>query len=76
MNSITNPDYYLTTNGSQVIDFIDALNLNFNLGNVVKYISRAGKKNGEDTLTALLKARFYLDHEIERLQKGCENIER
>ena len=70
MNSITNPDYYLTTNGSQVIDFIEAHGLNFSRGNIIKYVSRAGKKDGEDELTALLKARFYLEREINRLQKG------
>ena len=58
-----NPDYYYS-NGFEVIDFIDAFNLSFNLGNVVKYIARAGHKNGEDKLTALYKALFYLQHQI------------
>ena len=58
------PDYYYS-NGFNVIDFIDAFNLSFNLGNVVKYIARAGHKDGEDRLTALCKASLYLQHEIE-----------
>ena len=64
-----NPDYY-KANGIEVIDFIDVYGLNFNLGNVIKYIARAGYKNGEDTLTALQKAEWYLSHEIERIKKG------
>ncbi len=70
MSCTTKPDYYITNNGFQVIDFIEALNLNFSRGNIIKYVARAGLKDGEDDLTALRKARFYLDREIERLQKG------
>ena len=70
MTQIEHPDYY-RSGGIEAIDFIDAHGLNFNLGNVVKYVTRAGHKEGEDTLTALSKARWYLDHEIERVQKGC-----
>jgi hypothetical protein len=40
--------------------------LNFNLGNVIKYISRAGRKG--DILKDLYKARQYLDFEIEDLE--------
>jgi hypothetical protein len=40
----------------------------FNLGNAIKYIWRAGDKRGEDTVTALRKARWYLDREIARLE--------
>ena len=69
-HNIEHPDYYLTDNGFQVIDFIEALDLNFSRGNIIKYVSRAGKKDGEDELTALLKARFYLEREINCLQKG------
>ena len=62
-NFIDHPDYYNSGN-IEVFDFIDAYHLNFNLGNVVKYVARAGKKSGEDNLTALKKARVYLEHEI------------
>ena len=60
---IEHPDYY-TSGGIEAADFIDSQGLNFNLGNVVKYIARAGKKPGEDTLTALRKAEWYLSREI------------
>ena len=59
------PNYYASKRG-EVIDFIEAYALNFNLGNVVKYVSRAGRKKGEDTLTALKKAQWYLEREISR----------
>ena len=71
MMQIEHPDYYGSC-GIEAIDLIDAHGLNFNLGNVIKYVTRAGKKEGEDAITALRKARWYLEHEIERVQKGEE----
>ena len=72
MTQIEHPHYY-NSGGVEVIDFIDAHSLNFSRGNVIKYIVRAGLKYGEDELTALRKARFYLDREIQRLQKGSKH---
>ena len=69
MTEINHPKYY-EKNGLEAIDYIEAHNLNFNLGNVIKYITRAGHKSGEDTVTALEKARWYIDREIERLEEG------
>ena len=46
----------------EVIDVIEDWNLNFNLGNVVKYIARAGHK--DDRQQDLEKALFYLKREI------------
>lgn len=69
MTHIEHPSYY-SQHGIEVIDFIDAHGLNFNLGNVIKYVTRAGRKDGEDKVTALRKALWYLTHEIERIQKG------
>lgn len=40
----------------------------FNRGNAIKYILRAGKKDGADEVEDLKKARFYLDDEITRLE--------
>ena len=48
----------------EAIKVIEAWNLNFHLGNVLKYVARAGRK--DDRLTDLKKARFYLDREIQR----------
>lgn len=53
----------------QPIDLINAQNLNFNLGNVVKYVCRAGKKQGENILTDLEKAKDYINFEIERVKQ-------
>ena len=60
------PKYYKGRNGIEAIDFIEAFNLNFNLGNVIKYVSRAGKKS-ENALEDLQKAHWYLEREIERI---------
>ena len=63
-DNVNNPPHYQFSNGAQVIDITE--NLSFNLGNVVKYVARAGRKT-EDPEEDLLKALFYLRREIERL---------
>lgn len=45
---------------------------NFCIGNVIKYCWRQGLKDGEASITALLKARQYLDFEIERIRRAQE----
>ena len=66
-NKDNTPQHY---QGSvQPIDLINAQNLNFNLGNVVKYVCRAGKKQGENILSDLEKAKDYINFEIERVKK-------
>lgn len=57
------PDYY-KANGIETIDIIEAFDLNFNLGNVIKYVLRAGKKQGEEKEKDLNKACFYINREI------------
>lgn len=52
----------------EVIKVIEAWGLGFHRGNAVKYIGRAGKKG--DAVEDLKKARWYLDREIERLERG------
>lgn len=61
------PHHYQGT--IQPIDLINAQDLNFNLGNVVKYVCRAGKKKGENILTDLEKAKDYINFEIERVKQ-------
>ena len=68
---IEHPDYY-NAGGIEVSDFIDAYNLNFNRGNIIKYVVRAGRKHGESTLTALLKAQEYLLREIASARREQE----
>lgn len=60
---VNHPDHYLFDNGVEVIDLTEQLN--FNCGNVVKYVARAGRKT-ESPLEDLEKARFYLNREIAR----------
>ncbi|MBS5989592.1 DUF3310 domain-containing protein [Anaerococcus hydrogenalis] len=57
------PDYY-KAKGVETIDVIEAFDLNFNLGNVIKYVLRAGKKQGEEKEKDLNKALFYLKREV------------
>jgi len=51
------------------IDIIEMYDLNFSLGNVIKYVLRAGKKEGESDLDDLNKALWYLQREISFRQK-------
>ena len=66
MNSVEHPSHY-NTGKVEVIDFIEDQDLNFHLGNVVKYVCRAKHKGKE--LEDLKKAQFYLAREIENLEK-------
>jgi len=61
---INHPPHY-KAGGIETIDFIEAKDLNYRLGNVVKYVSRAGKKDGSDPVQDLEKAMFYLKREID-----------
>lgn len=64
MNAVDHPAHYGGDTTYEAIKVIEAWGLGFHLGNAVKYISRAGKKG--DRREDLLKARWYLDREIER----------
>ena len=55
--------HYEATGDYDVIDFVQDYKLNFNRGNVVKYIARAGKK--DDELQDLMKAKDYIEREIQ-----------
>lgn len=71
-DAVNNPSHYGgSDNTYEAIKVIEAWRLGFCLGNTVKYISRAGKKPGESELKDLKKARWYIDREINRLEKGC-----
>jgi hypothetical protein len=63
---VNNPPHY-TAGGIETIDFIEAKSLGYNLGNVVKYITRADHKG--DKHEDLCKARWYLNREIAKLTK-------
>tara|TARA_R110001583_G_scaffold97083_2_gene241800 strand:- start:2897 stop:3130 length:234 start_codon:yes stop_codon:yes gene_type:complete len=70
-NSVNHPSHYGGKNNTyEAIKVIDAWDLNFNLGNTIKYISRAGKKI--DIIEDLEKASWYLNRELNKLKN--ENI--
>lgn len=64
---IEEPDHYCGGRRYEPKDVIRDWDLNFNLGNVIKYIARAGRKQGETVESDLMKARQYLNFEIEYL---------
>lgn len=62
-DNVNHPSHY-TDGNIEVIDFIEDKKLNYHLGNAVKYISRAGKKDPEKYTEDLQKAVWYLQREI------------
>jgi len=62
IDPVNHPPHY-KAGGFETIDFIEAKDLNYRLGNVVKYVSRAGKKSS-DPVQDLEKAAWYLQREI------------
>jgi hypothetical protein len=60
-DNVNSPAHY-KVGGIETIDFIEAKKLNYNLGNVVKYITRANHK--ANRLEDLQKAKWYLEREI------------
>ncbi len=65
---VNNPSHY-TDGKIEVIDFIEDKGLDFCLGNTVKYISRAGKKEPDKIIQDLEKAQWYLQRKINNLKK-------
>jgi len=63
-DKVNHPSHY-TLGGIEVIDAIESWELGFHLGNVVKYIARAGKKDKETELEDLRKAEWYLERYME-----------
>jgi hypothetical protein len=63
-NDLVNHPPHYKAGGIETIDFIEAKDLNYRLGNVVKYVSRAGRKDS-DPVQDLQKAAWYLQREIE-----------
>ena len=61
-NDVSRPSHYCDGRLFEPIEVINDWQLDFDLGNVVKYISRAGRK--DDKIEDLKKALFYLNHAI------------
>ena len=67
-DSVNHPSHYGGENNPlEVINIIEHYDLNFNLGNVIKYCLRAGKK--DELIQELKKAQWYINREIQRLEK-------
>ena len=62
---VNHPQHY--QHGIEPIEFIESHNFNFNLGNVIKYVSRAPFKGTE--AEDLKKAKWYLEREIKKHDK-------
>jgi hypothetical protein len=62
---VNNPAHY-TVGGIETIDFIEAKKLGYNLGNVIKYLTRADHKGNK--MEDLRKAQWYLTREINSLK--------
>ena len=63
---VSHPSHYTEGRKYEPRKVIHDWELNFNLGNAVKYISRAGRKG--DALEDLKKAKQYIEFEIEELE--------
>lgn len=65
-DDINHPSHY-TQGDIEVIDYIEDKKLGYRLGNVVKYVSRAGHK--DHAIKDLKKARWYLNREIAKREE-------
>lgn len=63
-DAVNHPSHY-TDGKIEVIDYIEDKQLGYHLGNAIKYISRAGKKNKDKTIEDLQKAIWYINRYID-----------
>jgi hypothetical protein len=66
-DNVNHPPHY-KAGGIETIDFIEAKSLNYNLGNVIKYITRSDLKGNK--LEDLQKAQWYLNREVQTMRKS------
>lgn len=66
-DNVNHPDHYTAHPcGMECIDVVE--HMTFNAGNAIKYLWRAGLKDGSPKLNDLRKAQWYIAREIERLE--------
>lgn len=70
---VEHPSHYTCFGSAEVIDITE--HLNFCRGSAVKYLCRAGRKDGADELEDLRKAAWYVQREIQRVEVA-RNVER
>ena len=68
-SAVNHPAHY-TYGSMEVIDAIEGLELSFHLGNALKYIARAGKKDPKKTKEDLKKAIWYIKRYIKLQKRG------
>ena len=76
---VNHPSHYLKDSGFEVIDVVNAWDLNFQLSNAIKYIARAGKKDPEKVTQDLEKAIWYIKYEIDMInikKNSCKIFEK
>lgn len=66
VDQVNHPPHYMMV-GVEAIDITEQFN--FNRGNAMKYIIRAGKKDPAREVEDLMKAQFYIDREIKRIER-------
>lgn len=66
---VNHPSHYCR-GGIEVLDAIEAWELDYHRGNSIKYIARAGYKDPSKEVEDLKKARFYLVRKVEQIKKG------
>lgn len=66
-NNVNHPSHY-TDGKIEVIDYIEDKKFGYCLGNAIKYISRAGKKNKDKEIEDLQKAIWYIERRIKELK--------
>lgn len=72
MEKVIHPAHYAEGRKHEPIDVIQDWNLDFCLGNTVKYISRFGRK--DSPIEDLEKARYYLDYKLQELYRNREQL--
>lgn len=72
-DEVNHPPHY-NCGDWEVIDVIEAAGLGFHLGNVLKYVMRAGHKNPYTYTQDLKKAAWYLERAIARAEDDLVNI--
>jgi hypothetical protein len=69
MSKVNHPSHYRKDTGFEVIDVIEAWDLDFCLGNAVKYIARQGRKGTDTAGEDLRKAMWYIDRYIQGIEQ-------
>lgn len=72
-DSVNHPSHY-NDGKIEVIEYIEDQKLDFCLGNAIKYISRAGKKNRDKEVEDLKKAIWYIDRRIKQIERASEAV--